>query len=372
MKIGIDARMYGPRVSGIGNYVKNLIDSLLKIDSENEYIIFMLKDGFDEFKPIQKNVKKVMVDCKWYTLREQRKYWRICEKEKIDVMHFPNFNVPLLYTRKFVVTIHDMTPWHFPGNKVASSSVRWLAYATVFNSAIKRAEKVITVSEFSKEEIIKKYTRARKKIEVVYNGVSASFQRIDNYGIINLAKEKYGIKKPYIFFIGVWRDHKNIPGLIQAFTILCEKYKMDMQLVLGGDKTKSSKEIELEIQKSSVGDNIIATGFIPDADLPAIYSGAELTVIPSFIEGFGMHAIESLQCKTPVVGSKTTSLPEILGDCAVYFDPYEPSNMAEVIYNVLLDDLLKKSLIEKGQKIIQKYSWDECAKKTLQIYKNIH
>lgn len=372
MKIGIDARMYGPRVSGIGNYVKNLIDSLLKIDSVNEYVVFMLQNGFDEFMPAQKNFKKVLVDCHWYTFREQRKYWRICEKEKTDVMHFPNFNVPLLFTRKFIVTIHDMTPWHFPGDTVASSRVRWLAYATVFNSAMKRAEKVITVSQFSKKEIIKKYAKAREKIEVVHNGVSSSFQRVENYGIINSAKEKYGIKKPYIFFIGVWRNHKNIPGLIKAFAMLREKYKLDIQLVLGGDKTKSSKEIESEIQKSGAVDNIISTGFIPDSEMPALYSGAELTVIPSFIEGFGMHGIESLQCGTPVVGSKTTSLPEILGDAAAYFDPYEPDNIAEVIQKVYLDALLKKSLVENGQKIIKKYSWDECAKKTLEIYKNIH
>lgn len=369
MKIGIDARMYGPKVSGIGNYVKNLIDNLLDIDRTNHYIVFLMKEGFDEFRAAPDRVKKVLVSCRWYTFKEQRKYWRVLEKEKTDIMHFPNFNVPLLFTRKFVVTIHDMTPWHFPGPNVAESSVRWLAYATIFNSAVKRARAIITVSEFSKKEIIKKYAKAKEKIEIVYNGVSSSFKREGNYGIINNIKKKYGISKPYIFFIGVWRDHKNIPGLVQAFKILRENHGLNLQLVLGGDKTKSYKEIEEEIEKSGVKEDIIKTGFIQDNELPALYSGAMLTCIPSFIEGFGMHGIESLMCGTPVVGSKTTCLPEVLGDAAVYFDPYSPSNIAEIINKVLCDEILKKNLIERGKRIIQRYSWKNCAEKTLSIYK---
>lgn len=369
MRIGIDARMYGPKVSGIGNYVKNLIDNLLVIDKENEYIIFLLKEGFNEFQPMGKKVKKVLVDCYWYTFKEQMKYWRILEKEKTDIMHFPNFNVPIFFTRKFIVTIHDMTPWYFPGKNIASSKFRRLAYAAVFNSAMKRSEAIITVSNFSKKDIIQKYAKAKEKIHVVYNGISPSFKRVEDYGIIHLVKEKYGIKKPYIFFIGVWREHKNIPGLIRAFKILCEKYLLDIVLVLGGEKTQCKEVIEEEIKKCGIGESILQTGFIPDSDLPALYSGATVTVIPSFREGFGMHGIESFMCQTPVASSKTTSLPEVLGDGALYFDPYSPEDMAKSIYAIFQDGLLRKSLIENGQKIIKKYSWETCAQKTLEIYK---
>lgn len=370
MKIGIDARMYGPKVSGIGNYVKNLIDNLLDIDHENEYVIFLLKEGFESFSPKQQNVKKVLVNCHWYTWKEQWKYWRILEKEKTDIMHFPNFNVPIFFTRKFVVTIHDMTPWQFPGQKVSESAVRWLAYAMVFNSAVKRAEKIITVSQYSKSEIIKKYAKAAGKISIVYNGVSGSFQRVDNYGIIENIKRKYKIVKPYIFFIGVWRDHKNIPGLIHTFTILKEMHKMDIQLVLGGENTHQYEDIDKAIDESPVMTDILQTGFIPDGELPALYSAAEATVIPSFVEGFGLHAIESILCGTPVVGSLATSLPEVVGDLAVYFDPHNPEDMAKKIKRVLDDPFIKKIIYEKRDKFVQKYSWRTSAVKTLEIYKN--
>ena len=371
MRIGIDGRMFGPKVSGIGIYVKNLIINLLAIDKKNEYVIFLLPDGFDAWQTDADNVKKVLVKTRWYSWGEQFKYWRTLEKEKTDIMHFPNFNVPLLFTRKFLVTIHDMTPWYFPGHKRFESNVHWLAYATVFNSAVKRAEKIITVSQFSKDEIIKKYAQSREKIEVVYNGANLGFQRLGNYGIISL-KERYGITKPYIFFIGVWRDHKNIGGLLRAYKILKEKYQQDLELVLGGENNTSYKNTVIdEINKLGISKDVIITGFIPDEILPNFYQGAEICVIPSFIEGFGLHAIESLALGTPVAASKTTSLPEIIGDASVYFNPHEPKDISRAIMEVLNDPSLQKNMLERGERIIKKYSWHVCAEKTLDIYNKI-
>ena len=147
-------------------------------------------------------------------------------------------------------------------------------------------------------------------------------------------------------------------------------HKMDIQLVLGGENTHQYEDIDKAIDESPVMTDILQTGFFPDGELPALYSAAEATVIPSFVEGFGLHAIESILCGTPVVGSLATSLPEVVGDLAVYFDPHNPEDMAKKIKRVLDDPFIKKIIYEKRDKFVQKYSWRTSAVKTLEIYKN--
>lgn len=369
MRIGIDARMYGPKLSGIGNYVKNLSQNLFSIDLENEYVLFFLDEEFEKFQPPNSRIKKILVSARWYTMKEQVFLWRQFEKHKTDIMHFPNFNVPLFFTRKFITTIHDMTPWKFPGHKVQASHLRRFAYDIVFNSAVKRSEKILTVSEHSRQEIIKKYPLAKDKICVIYNGISKTFQRCHDYGIIQALKDKYGIKKPFIFFVGVWRNHKNIPNLLRAYKYLRETYSIDIDIVLGGDgATNPDPKIAETIRELGLECDIIKTGFISENELPIFYSAAALTVIPSFIEGFGLHAIESLSCETPVAASKTTSIPEILGKNALYFDPYNHKEMADVIQRLLANADFSKKLAEKGKEAIKKYSWEKCARETLNIY----
>ncbi len=373
MRIGIDARMYGPKLSGIGNYVKNLSQNLFSIDSENEYVLFFLEEEFKKFQPPNQRIKKILVNTKWYTMKEQVSLWRKLEKQKTDIMHFPNFNVPLFFTRKFVTTIHDMTPWKFPGHKVQTSHFRKFAYDIVFNSAVKRSEKILTVSEHSRQEIIKKYPLAQDKIYVVYNGISKTFQRCLDYGIIHSLKGKYNIKKAFIFFIGVWRSHKNIPNLLRAYKYLRDHYSMDIDLVLGGDgSTNPDPKIAQTLQELGLQNTIIKTGFIPEDELPIFYSAAALTVIPSFIEGFGLHAIESLSCGTPVAASKTTSVPEILGKSCVYFDPYNHKEMADVMRELFVNRAYSQYLVEKSKDIIKKYSWEKCARETLRAYTSLN
>lgn len=369
MRIGIDARMYGPKISGIGNYVKNLIDNLLIIDKENEYIIFLLKEDFENFSISQKNIKKVLLNVRWYSLKEQMILWRKIEKEKIDVMHFPNFNVPLFYTENFVVTIHDMTPWRFPGPKVKKSKTRSYFYKVVFDSTIKRSDKIITVSHHSRREIEEKYPQFGYKIEVVSIGMGQTFQKCEDYVIIEELKKKYNIVKPYIFFIGVWRDHKNIPGLLHAFEILKTKHILDIQLVLAGDNRSPDGKIIKTLDEISSRQDVKSIGFVSEKELEILYSGALVTVIPSFNEGFGMHALESVSCGTPVVSSNTTSLPEVMGDGALYFDPYNHQEMADVIMKIINNKALGQKLVGRAREIMKRYSWEKCARQTLEIYK---
>lgn len=370
MKIGIDARRYGEKYTGIGIYAKELIEGLLRLDSENEYVIFLGKESFPSAE-FSRPVKKVLADIPWYSLKEQMALPRIFEKEKLDFLHFTNFNVPLFSTTNFAVTVHDMTPWQFPGHKTKKNFLRRLCFHAVFDSMMKRAKKIFTVSEHTRAQLLKRYAQLSHKILVTYPGLNLQFQPPQNYGIIEEFKRKFFIEKPFIFYVGVWREHKNIPGLISAFELLRNVYHEDLQLVIGGYDENPDPEISKSIERLKLKEHILTPGFLSTEDLSLFYSAAELTVIPSFQEGFGLVGIESLACGTPVAASKTTSIKEVLSDSALYFDPRNIQEMAETMLKIFSDEKLSQKLVLRGKEIIQKYSWDECARKTLDAYKKI-
>jgi len=372
MRIGIDARMYGPEnTTGIGAYIKYLTDQLFTIDESNEYVLFMREPAQSQFVAPNDRVKTVLADVPWYSLAEQLKLPRLLFKQKLDLVHFPHFNAAVFYPKKYILTVHDITPKFFPGPNVKKSMVRKIGYEVVFRLGLKRAKKIITISNHTKENLVKYFNVDAKKIEVIYLGVDSRFAVIEDEVAMADFKKKNKIIKPFIFYVGVWRDHKNIENLVRAFDLLKKDFKLDYQLVLGGKPDSRYPEIMKAIENSQFRSDIILPGFISDADLPLFYNAANLFVLPSFCEGFGLVALESLACGTPVVGSKTTSLPEILEDAAIYFDPNDPADIAKAINRLLADRDLYNDFKNRGLKQAQKYSWRECAEKTLAFYRSV-
>jgi glycosyltransferase involved in cell wall biosynthesis len=363
MKIGIDARMYGNRQTGIGNYIKHLIKYLAELDADNEYVIFLLEPMYSEFVCPNERFKKVKVNSHWYSWQEQLFLpWRFYQK-KLDLLHFPHFNSPLLYRKKTVCTIHDITPYFFPGHKM-TSIIRRLAFRIVFGNTVRHAQSVLAVSEHTKKDIVKYFKVNPEKIVVTYEGVESHFKVIQGVDI----KNKYNIAKPFIFYVGVWRNHKNLVGLIRAFDILLKKYNLDYQLVLGGKEDPYYPEIRQTWEALGLDRDIVRPGFISEEELPLFYNSADLFVIPSFYEGFGLIGLEAMACGCPVAAANTTSLPEVLGQAAVYFDPNDPEEMAVVIKEVLVNKERQEEMKKLGLEQIKKYSWRECAEKTLAIY----
>ncbi len=368
MRIGIDARMFGPEsTTGIGAYIKNLIEELLLIDNKNEYVLFLKEPVYSSYICPNERVKKVKVDIPWYSLSEQLKFPFILFKENLDLVHFPHFNAAVFYPKKFIVTVHDITPRFFPGPLAKKNILRRIGYNLVFKLSVLRAKKIITISEHTKNNLINYYKINPNKIEITYLGVNDSFQPVtDSQQLVNV-KNKYRISKPFILYLGVWRDHKNLPNLIHAFEIL-KKGGLDAQLVLGGQPDERYPEINLTIEKSEFKEDIVCPGFVDQIDLPALYTAAEIFALPSFCEGFGLVALEALSCNTPVVASNTTSLPEILKGNAKYFDPHNSKQMAEVILNVLSDELYRKNVRNGYQELSKIYKWKKTAEETLNIY----
>ena len=369
MKIGIDARMYGPSVTGIGNYVKNLTENLLRLDHDNDYYFFIYGKNANLLKNIPKTAHLIICDIPWYTYKEQTQYAKILSRYKLDVMHFTNFNIPIFYPRKILVTIHDLTPRFFPGKKVQKSFFRKTAYELVLRAALRRSKYIITVSEFTKAEIIRYYCVPNDKIKVIYLGFSKYFQKIENYGTIHQLKKEFNILYPYIFYTGVWRPHKNIYGLIDTFEVLLRKNNSQLNLVIGGEDKDYQSQIFEYIRNKNLEKFVIFPGFLNERKLASFYQGARVTVIPSFREGFGLIGVEALACGCPVAASDTTSVPEILQNAALYFNPKDINNMSDTVQTLLSDEGMRNKILSNSVPVLKNYRWDSCAKRTIELYR---
>ncbi len=367
--IGIDARMYGYAQTGIGNYIRQLLRFIFENDHVNDYVIFLSPEEFDAFPIPNARVRKVKTTARWYGWKEQLILPFTLSREKLDLMHFTHFNSPILYLGKTISTIHDVTPYFFPGHKM-KSPLRRAAFRLVFYSSVKKARKIIAVSESTKNDIIRYFRMKDEKIQVIYEGADGQFRLLPKESVDSL-RQKYGLNRPFLFYTGVWRNHKNLVGLIRAFKLIREKYRDDLLLVLGGKEDPYYPEVRRTWEEMGLQRDIIPVGFIDQTELPAFYNAATAFIIPSFYEGFGLIGLEAMSCGTPVISSDRTSLPEILGDAAVYFDPDDPEEMAEKIHLVMSDKKLYNVLREKGFEQAKRYSWDKMGKETTEIYEKI-
>jgi len=381
-KIGIDARMYGPKQTGIGVYIEYLLKRLARLDKINEYFIFLLPAEFNNFKISQKNFHKVKVSSHWYSFKEQSIFLKDILRYKLDLMHFTHFNLPIFYPRKFVITIHDITPKFFPGHKMGKSWYRRKAYNLIIGRGTKNAKFIIAPSHKTKQDLIKFYNIDKNKIKIIYEGIKnkrsidGRKEFLENYSqrkeiAFKNLKSKFHLKslrKPYIFYVGVWRDHKNLKGLIQSFDILIKKYDFKGILVLGGKEDAHYPETRQEWELRKIGNRIIRPGFLSGEKLTLFYQAADLFVLPSFYEGFGLVCLEALNQGTAVACSDINPLKDILGSAALYFNPQDPEDMANKIWKILVSKKLQKEFLLKAQDVLEKYSWDKMARKTFSIY----
>ena len=351
-RIGIDARMYSAKFTGIGRYNYELIEHVTKNDPDNTYVIFLNSPEFESFQITRPNIEKIRVNANHYSLKEQTKFLWILWKAKLDLMHFTHFNSPLLYFGKQVVTIHDLTLSYFPGKKMTS-----LIYRTAYNLSIwsvtKKASKIIAISENTKKDLMKLLKIPETKIQLIYEGASDSFYKIADQKLLNETKTKYNLTKPFLLYAGVWRSHKNVEGLIQAFKILKDQkdqYKMDADLVITGKQDPLYNEIPDTITNLGLQNDVKLVGLVPEQDLVALFNLAKLYVFPSFYEGFGLPALEAFSVDLPVVSSNTSCLPEICGENnAIFFDPYNHQDMAEKIFSVYSSPEIQEKLKKNGK-----------------------
>ena len=373
MRIGIDCRMFGLKFTGIGRCAYELVQRVISINEKlpvpDQIVLFFNKNEYHEF-PESKNVKKVLVNAQHYSIKEQTKFLWLLYKEKLDIVHFPHFNIPLLYRKPYTVTIHDLTLSLFPGNKMTKWYQR-LAYHIVIRNAVRSAKKIIAVSENTKRDIVKMLHVPEKKIEVIYNGISDQFEMMEDASQFTKTLEKYKIKKEFLLYTGVWRSHKNLPRLVHAFSILKHKYHLNLQLVITGKYDPHYPEVVRAAETLNLQEDVIFPGAVTEQELAYLYNAALIYTLPSLYEGFGLPILEAMKCGTPVAASNISSIPEICGNGnAVLFDPYDIDDMAAKINTLYRDPNLQAELVNKGLTRASEFSWGKMAEATYKLIKN--
>ncbi len=363
MKVVIDARLYSQ--SGVGRYLQQLIKNLAVVDSETNYLIYLKKEDYSLFPLPAKNFEKKLVDIHWHSLREQIILPLLLIKDKPDLVHFPYFSVPIIYPGRFIVTIHDLIIDHFDTGRASTHNwlfyklKRWF-YKTVMKFSLSRAKIIIAVSQSTKKEIIAHYQIDSDKIAVIYE--AAELQAGQKLFAKTLVSSRY------LLYVGNAYPHKNLERLIEAMDLLKKEF-YELKLVLVGKKDFFYQRFEKKLTPSQK-EKIIFFGFANDQQLANLYHHAQAFVFPSLMEGFGLPPLEAMSLGCPVVAARTSSVPEICGEAALYFDPQNTREMATKISQILDNNELRKKLIGLGHKQVAKYSWLRTAQETLKIYKS--
>ncbi len=361
-RIAIDARIISTTT---GRYVERLVTYLQRIDDENEYLVLVKKKDLDYWKPEQKNFKVVEADFQEFSFSEQIGFYRFLNGLGADLVHFTMPHHPILYRRPFVTTVHDLTmfsPLMTPGSTIKNSLIYKLklpVYSYVFKRSARKAESVITDTANTKIDLVRKVSHFDP----------------ENANVVYLAADKIPAKaeavkklegKDFLFFVGRAWPYKNIQLLIDAYAIAKEKHPK-LQLALAGKKESFYEELEAYAKARGIKD-VHFLGFVSEGELRWLYENATAYVFPSLAEGFGLPGLEAMIHGAPVLSSSATCLPEVYDDGALYFDPYKPGELADLVCKLLSHPGLRRNLIKDGQKRASEFSWAKMAKQTHEIY----
>jgi len=373
MRIGIDARFYGPLGKGLGRYTQKLIENLENVDQENQYIIFLRQENWDDYQPHNTNFHKELADYRWYTLAEQIYLPKKIRRSQLDLMHFPHFNVPILYTGKFIVTIHDLILTQYPTVRASTLGpllykIKHLGYKLVIASAVHRAKLILTVSNYTKSQIISHFKIDESKIKVVYEGIDPIVRQESL--LQKSILDKYNVKKPYFLYVGNAYPHKNLETLLNAFKKFLSN-NFNHHLVLVGKEDYFFERFKKQAKDLGIEKNVTFTGFVSDMDLPCLYQNADLYIFPSFCEGFGLPPLEAMSYGLPVISSNSSSLPEILDNAAYYFNPHNEEELLNALVRLISDKMLRNDIIEKGFLRAKEFNWQKLAQSTLSLYKSV-
>jgi len=368
-KIGLDLRLWSAETGGIGRYSQNLLKELLAIDKENQYTAIISTSDTASFNVAAPNLRKLPTNIPYYSSQEQSQLLKLLRQENFDLVHFAQFNHPILYRRPFVVTVHDIIMHLYPGPMQRKSKVRRLGYLATFNDC-KRADRIIVPSQATKDDLVNQLKFPLEKINVIAEGSAKDFRPHSEAEKEKIIR-KYALPKRYILFVSRWAEYKGLPALIEAFHILSAKYP-DLGLVITGKPDSQNPQVADIVRAAQAENkNIITPGFLPDEDLAPIYSAASVYVHPSWYEGFGIMILEAFASGVPVVTSNISSLPEVAGEAALLVDPRDPQEIAANVAKIIDSPKLADDLIEKGQERVGQYSWRMMAEKTLEIYQQI-
>jgi glycosyltransferase involved in cell wall biosynthesis len=356
--ISIDARMLSH--SGIGTYLVNLLPRIIAALPPQTFSILGNPEQIREVLGLEEpRVTLIPYSANIYSVQEQLELPRLIPKAT-QLFWSPHYNIPMFYRGPLLVTIHDMFHLAMP-QYVGGWHKR--AYARLLFTRLRgQANHILTVSEFSKQEILRLTPSGKQPITVTHLGVDENWS--------NVTKSQRPYEHPYIIFVGNVKPHKNVRGLLEAFSLIYKDIPHDLVIVgkregfVTGDETVAR-------QAEVLGQRVVFTGYVSDENLKKYVAGASALVLPSFYEGFGLPPLEAMACSCPVIISNAASLPEVCGDAALYIDPNNPQDIAATIRRLLGYEVLQQQLKQKGLERVKLFSWDKCARETLEVIETL-
>jgi glycosyltransferase involved in cell wall biosynthesis len=365
VRIAIDARKL--RDYGVGTYVRNLLRYLARIDSAADYIVLCRAIDAPAIEQLGRNFRAVPELARPYSIREQFAVPNDLRRARADLFHATHYVLPPLTRCRSIVTIHDCIHLRFPQylpNRAAYAYARASLWV-----ATHRSDRVLTVSEASKRDILRYFRVPERKIDVIYNAIDERFGEPPEADEIERVRERYQLDGPFVLYAGNIKPHKNLERLIEAFHSLRRDGGFDqVRLLIIGDEISKYATLRRAVHRHKLHKHVRFFGFVPDETLACLYRLASVFVFPSLYEGFGLPPLEAMASGTPVITSNVSSLPEVVGDAALLIDPYEPDSIAEAMRRVLTDDALRRDLCARGLARARQFSWDRSIRRVREIY----
>ncbi len=369
MLIGIDAsRSTAGQRTGTENYSLYLIRELLASTKGHRFRLYFNQAPPPGLFPDKTEYRVIPFTRLWTHLRLSWEMFRHAP----DLLFVPSHVLPLVHPQCSVVTVHDLGYLYYPEAHTLSQNA-YLRWSTRFNA--RSAAAVLADSEATRQDLVRHYQIPKEKISVVYPGRDETLLRICDPAALAGVRARYGLNEAYLLYVGTLHPRKNLVRLVQAFSLLVQSPASNaqslipnLQLVLAGQKGWLYDEVFALVRKLGLRDRVHLTGYVPEADLAALLSGARAFVYPSLYEGFGFPVLESMACGTPVICSNVSSLPEVAGDAAIQVDPLDVEALAQALYHVISDDGLCRELVERGYRQVQRFSWQRCTRETMQVF----
>lgn len=364
MRIGIDARFAGPDGAGLGRYIERLLTHLANLNSPHEYVVFVRSSW--QWQSPSPNWRTVVADVRWYTVAEQLRMPGIFAREKLDLLHIPHFNFPILYRGPFVLTVHDIILDDFPTERSTTLEplffrAKMAAYKFTLTQAIDRAKKIMTVSNWSRDRVSHIYPTAASKVVTTYE---AADPLPPPAPVTLLAAHR--IQQPYLLYVGNAYPHKNLERLVTASKKAINQGEK-FQLVIVGKDDFFSRRLR-QFAESVQASQVIFFGYATDAEYHRLLLEAQAYFFPSLSEGFGLPGLEAMLAGTPVFAARSSCLPEIYGPAAHYFDPQSDDDIIRAIRVALHDSDERQRLVTIGRQRVQQFSWATMAEQTLNVY----
>jgi len=363
VRIGIDARLTHYRQAGISRYTIQLVEALARLDPTDEFLLLQSFRSREALVEHPSFVRRSLYTPAHHRLEQYTLPVEI-SKFGLDVLHSPDFLPPFRRNCRSIITIHDLAFLLYP-HFLTKDSAR---YYGQIDEAVRRTDAIIAVSEATKDDIVRLLGVPESRVTVVYEAASSVFRPIDKQQAGSHVRERFGVRGDYAFFISTIEPRKNVPTLLKAFRKLLNDYRLDLQLVLAGEKGWLYDEVFQLVTDLDLVDHVVFAGRVSTSELVSLYNAAQVLVAPSIYEGFGLTPLEAMACGTPAIVSNVSSLPEVVGDAGLLVDPYDVEQLAVAMWRAVTDSELRKSLITKGLKRASFFSWDRAARETLELY----